>query len=290
LRISSPERVASYYRDTTAEYEAYGGAALSWNFGIWESGTRSIQAAFERGNEFLLRGIEVGPTTRVLDVGCGAGGLAIWCATRLGCYVTGITICDEHIGIAERNATAAGVADRCEFLCMDMDALTFASGSFDVVTNQETMCCAQDKRRYLREVFRILAPGGTWSGIDYNLRSGRLSNADTNQLRKVIEGFHLPSLIPASRVESHLRAAGFVDLRARDVTALVLPSAELAMRRCYEPLRSARRFPRRRLHSQDRQQEASIRGHYEAGMAYSMGLHTGLFEHTWFRGRKAGPI
>jgi tocopherol O-methyltransferase len=290
LKAPTPDQVARYYRDVTAEYEAYGGAALSWNYGIWEPDVRDLQAAFRRGKEVMVRGLRIDRETRVLDAGCGVGGFAIWCAGQFGCRVTGITICEEHVEIAERNANAAGVGERCEFVCMDMDALSFAPGSFDVVTNQETFCCAHDKRRYLREVFRILAPGGAWSSIDYNVRRGKLSRAESAQLRKVLSGFHLPSLISPSRVESLLKAAGFEDASSRDVTALVLPSAEFVMRRCYEPLRFARRFPRRRLHAPDAGREANIRGHYEAGMAYGIGLHTGLFQHAWFRARKPARV
>ena len=286
MKVSSPERVARYYRDATGEYEAYGGAALAWNYGVWEPDVRSLQAAFQRGNEFMLRGIEIGSATRMLDVGCGAGGLAIWCATHLGCRVTGITICEEHVDIASENAAAAGVADRCEFLHMDMDAFVFLPESFDVVTNQETYCCARNKACYLREVFRVLTPGGTWSCIDYNVRRGAFSRSESAEIRRVMAGFHLPSMISPARVESCLKSAGFVDRSARDLSGLVLPSAEFVMRRCYEPLRLARRFPRRRLHAHDAVAEANIRGHYEAGMVYAIGIHTGLFEHTWYRARK----
>lgn len=285
-RRTTVEEVARYYRDASGEYEAYGGAALSWNYGIWESDVRTFPAALQRGKEWMLRGLEIGVATRVLDVGCGAGGFAIWCTKTFGCRVTGITICKENVDHASECAAAAGVSERCEFLLMDMDALEFAPESFDAVINQESYCCAQDKRHYLRDVFRILAPGGAWSCIDYNVRPGTLSRAESAELRKVLEGFHLPSMISPARVESYMKASGFVERSSRDVNDLVLPSAELVMRRCYQPLRFASRFPRRRLHAHDAGREANIRGHYEAGMAYGIGIHTGLFQHGSFRARK----
>ena len=289
-RPTSVEEVARYYRDATGEYLAYGGAALSWNHGIWEPDVRSLQAAFLRGKEFMVRGLELGPATRVLDVGCGVGGFAIWCAAKFGCHVTGITVCEEHVDLALANAEAADVSGRCDFRLMDMDALEFAASSFDVVINQETLCCARNKPRYLREVFRILSPGGAWRGIDYNLRRGPLTSAESEQVRRLLEGFRLPSLIPAANVEAQLEAAGFVGCASREVTELVLPTAGLIMRRCREPVRLARRLRRRHLHSPDAGEEESIRGHFEAGMEYAVGLHTGLFEHTSFEARRPAQV
>jgi cyclopropane fatty-acyl-phospholipid synthase-like methyltransferase len=285
-RRTKPEDVARYYADLTAEYEAYGGSARTWNYGVWESDVRTHQAALQRGKEFLLRGLDVGPTTRILDVGCGAGGFAIWCAATFGSRVTGITICEEHVEVAKDNAEQAGVGERCEFLCMDMDALAFEPASFDLVTNQESYCCAQDKRRYLRDVFRTLSPGGTWSCVDFNVRAGRLTPAESAEVQKVLRGFHIPSLLPLSRVLAYAKAAGLQPTAAGELGAAVLPTAALIMRSSREPVRLARRHPRRRLHSPDRVQEANIRGHFEAGMAYSVGLHTGLFEHGFFGARK----
>jgi cyclopropane fatty-acyl-phospholipid synthase-like methyltransferase len=283
---ATPAEIARYYTDLTAEYEAYGGAASSWSYGVWESDVRTHQAALLRGHELLLRGIELTPEMQVLDVGCSLGGFAVWCAQRFGCRVTGITVCEEHVEIATAKAAEAGVADRCEFRCMDMDRLELEPESFDVVTNRDSYCYAQRKRRYLREVFGILAKGGTWSCIDFNVRGGRLSAADVFEVEKVLRGFHIPALLPLSRVLGYAEAAGFESCTAVELGEAVLPTAALIMRRSFEPLRLARRSPQRRIYSSNGTEEANLRRHFEAGMAYSAGLHTGLFEHGFFRARK----
>jgi cyclopropane fatty-acyl-phospholipid synthase-like methyltransferase len=289
-RRTRPADVARYYADLTSEYEAYGGSARTWNYGVWEADVRSHQAALQRGKEWMVRGLAIGPETRILDVGCGAGGFGAWCASSFGCRVTGITICDEHLELAQETASEAGVGQQCQFLSMDMDALDLPPASFDVVTNQESFCCAQNKPRYLRAVFRILAPGGTWSSIDFNVRGGRLSAADSSEVQKVLRGFHIPSLLSLSAVLRYARAAGFEDCTAAELGAAVLPTAALIMRRSHEPLKLARRHPRTRIHSPDRGEDLNVRGHFEAGMSYSVGLHTGLFEHGYFRARKPGGV
>jgi tocopherol O-methyltransferase len=290
VKKSTPERVARYYADLAGEYSAYGGAAQSWNYGVWEPDVRTHQAALQRGKELLVRGLDIGPDTRLLDVGFGSGGFAVWCASQFGCRVTGITICEENIDLAENAALEAGVSERCEFRLMDMEALVFEPESFDVVTNQETLCYAHEKRRYLRSVFRVLSPGGVWSSIDCNLRPGKLSAGESEALDSVLQGFHIPQLISAEKTKAHCLAAGFVDFDMRDLTELSFPTASLIMRRSHGALKLARRFPRRRLHSPDAREEANVRGHYEAGMAYAVGLHTGLFQQVWYRARKPPRI
>jgi tocopherol O-methyltransferase len=278
--------IARYYTDLTAEYEAYGGAASSWSFGVWEPDVRTHQDALLRGHDLLVRGIEITRETRVLDVGCSLGGFALWCARRFGCRATGITVCEEHVEIATERAAEAGLGDRCEFRWMDMDRLELEPESFDVVTNRDSYCYSQRKRRYLHEVFRVLARGGTWSCIDFNVRAGRLSAADASEVEKVVRGFHIPELLSLSRVLGYAKAAGFESCTAVELGEAVLPTAALIMRRSFEPLKLACRHSRTRIHSPDRGEELNVRGHFEAGMAYSVGLHTGLFEHGFFRARK----
>src|SRR5262245_34161667 len=185
----------------------------------------------------MVRGLELGPATRILDAGCGAGGFAIWCAERFGCRVTGITICSEHVELAARHASEAGVAERCEFRWMDMDALDFAPGSFDVVVNQETFCCARNKSRYLREVLRILAPGGAWSSIGHNLARGALSPPQEGELPEVVAGLPLPSVISPEPVVDPLPRGRLPDPALAEVASPIPAASEVVIAPCHQPLR-----------------------------------------------------
>ena len=63
------------------------------------------------------------PGLRVLDIGCGWGGLAITLARDFGAEVTGITLSEEQLTIARARAEAAGVGDRVTFELLDYRAL-----------------------------------------------------------------------------------------------------------------------------------------------------------------------
>jgi cyclopropane-fatty-acyl-phospholipid synthase len=59
------------------------------------------------------------PGQKVLDIGCGWGGLALYLAESCGVEVTGLTLSEEQLKVAQRRAAAAGLADRVRFHLRD---------------------------------------------------------------------------------------------------------------------------------------------------------------------------
>ncbi|MGI4799230.1 MAG: class I SAM-dependent methyltransferase, partial [Janthinobacterium lividum] len=72
------------------------------------------------------------PGLRVLDIGCGWGGMAITLARDYGADVTGITLSTEQLAVARQRAAEAGLSDRVRFELLDYRALT---GSFDRIVS-----------------------------------------------------------------------------------------------------------------------------------------------------------
>lgn len=101
----------------------------------------------------------IGPVRglRFLDVGCGDGVLA----TRLaqdGAQVTGLDSSPDMIAAARRRAKAAGV--EIDLVEGDADDLPFPAGHFDCVVSVATLCFVDDPRPTIREMVRVLKPGG----------------------------------------------------------------------------------------------------------------------------------
>jgi len=69
---------------------------------------------------------------RVLDIGCGWGGLALYLHRHFGCDVLGISLAPDQVKFAEERAQAAGVADHVRFQLIDYRDLT---GTFDRITS-----------------------------------------------------------------------------------------------------------------------------------------------------------
>ncbi len=72
------------------------------------------------------------PGLRVLDIGCGWGGLALHLAAQSGAQVTGITLSEEQIKVARERAQRAGLADRVKFELRDY---RFEDGEYDRIVS-----------------------------------------------------------------------------------------------------------------------------------------------------------
>ncbi|MGE5636096.1 MAG: class I SAM-dependent methyltransferase [Nocardioidaceae bacterium] len=105
-----------------------------------------------------LAGVAAG--TRVLDVGAGIGGPARVLARHFGARVTALDpsrrFCDLDAELCRRS----GLAARVEVVCGDARRVPFADGQFDLVWTQAVWQSVEDKAAMLREMHRVLVPGG----------------------------------------------------------------------------------------------------------------------------------
>src|SRR6185312_16553592 len=72
------------------------------------------------------------PGMTVLDIGCGWGGMALYLASECGVDVTGLTLSEEQLKVAQRRAAAAGLSERVRFKLVDYRAET---GRYDRIVS-----------------------------------------------------------------------------------------------------------------------------------------------------------
>lgn len=94
---------------------------------------------------------------RVLDIGCGDGALAVKLAS-LGAAVTGIDA-DPRMLAAARMRVASAQAD-VTLVEADCHTLPFADETFDIVVAVTVLCFVQDPSLALKEMAKVLRPGG----------------------------------------------------------------------------------------------------------------------------------
>ena len=149
--MTEPERPVSDRSDADTALDVLPDAYADWR----RSTLGRITDALEE--RLLLDRIGPARGLRILDVGCGDGVLA----TRLaqgGGRVTGLDASAEMIAAARRRAKAAGV----EVGLVEGNAgeIPFPAGHFDCVVSVATLCFVDDPRPTLRDMVRVLKPGG----------------------------------------------------------------------------------------------------------------------------------
>jgi ubiquinone/menaquinone biosynthesis C-methylase UbiE len=94
---------------------------------------------------------------RFLDAGCGDGTYSIAAAER-GAMVTGVDLSDDMLAVARERSAARGVT--VDWRQGDVMALPFPDSSFDLAIAITLLCLVPDPRGAVRELSRVLVPGG----------------------------------------------------------------------------------------------------------------------------------
>jgi len=122
----------------------------------------------------LGRSLRLAPAAVLADVGSGPGTSAVQLARETGCRVVGVELAPASVAEARRRATAAGVAERVEFVEGDAEALPLPDASTDGVICECALCTFPDKRAAAREFVRVLHPGGRFALSDMTAVPERL--------------------------------------------------------------------------------------------------------------------
>ena len=130
-----------------------------------------------RWRRFLVSRLEVGPDARVLDVATGTGAVALELVRRYGCSVVGIDRSPEMLAVARRRVAAHELGANIELLEERAEALPFADASFDALTVTYLLRYVDDPAGTIRELARVVRPGGTMASLEFGVPQRRLPRA-----------------------------------------------------------------------------------------------------------------
>jgi len=119
--------------------------------------TQDGQADMNSVND-LIAYLKIGEGDRVLDLGCGAGGLSEYISDETGAHVNGLDYAATAIEMAANRTRYKG--DRLTFVQGDMNSLDFPDHSFDKIISIDTIYWVADIDDALTSINRLLKTGG----------------------------------------------------------------------------------------------------------------------------------
>lgn len=153
------QAIRHHYDVSNDFYRLWLDERMVYSCGYFPTGEETLDEAQEAKLELICRKLRLRPQERLLDIGCGWGGLALYAAER-GAQVTGITIAAQQIEEARRRAASAGaLADGVRFELLDYRD---AQRRYDKIVSvgMAEHVGAEQLPNYFRKAHEQLEPGG----------------------------------------------------------------------------------------------------------------------------------
>src|SRR4051794_20546017 len=125
-----------------------------------------------RWRRFLVSRVQARPGDTVLDVATGTGAVAIELVRRYGCSVVGIDQSAEMLGEARRRILLQAATRDIKLMEGRAEELPFEDGSFDALTFTYLLRYVDDPAATLRELARVVKPGGIVASLEFGVPGG----------------------------------------------------------------------------------------------------------------------
>ncbi|MBS0123871.1 SAM-dependent methyltransferase [Thetidibacter halocola] len=122
--LRARRNVAHHYDLSDDFYRLFLDADMQYSCAYFERPDMTLEDAQAAKKAHIAHKLRIEPGMRVLDIGCGWGGMALTLARDYGARVTGVTLSRNQLATAQARAEAAGLSDRCTFRLLDYRKLS----------------------------------------------------------------------------------------------------------------------------------------------------------------------
>lgn len=191
-RPSALRNVSHHYDVGNDFYRLFLDEDLQYSCGYFTDPANSVEQAQLDKKTHVAAKLRLEPGMRVLDIGCGWGGMALYLNRIADVDVLGITLSKAQLDLARRRAAEAGVSDRVRFELIDYRDVT---GAFDRVASVGMMEHVGKPfyRAYFRKMRALLKPDGI-AVVHTMARLGGPGTTDKFMQKHVFPGGYLPAL------------------------------------------------------------------------------------------------
>jgi len=168
---------------------------MQYSCAYWPREDMTLEQAQEAKLAHIAAKLALTPGQRVLDIGCGWGGMAIYLARHAEVTVHGITLSEEQLALARLRAQEAGVADRIQFELVDYRDLAARGARYDRIVSVGMF--EHVGRPQFERFFRDCANMLTADGVMLLHTIGRMGGPGTTDAftrKYIFPGGYIPAL------------------------------------------------------------------------------------------------
>ena len=210
------QAVTYHYDVSNKFYALWLDQRMVYSCAYFETPDDDLDMVQERKLDYICRKLRLKPGQRLLDIGCGWGGLVIHAAQHYEVDATGITLSQPQSDMANERIAAAGLADRCRVLVRDYRDMD-EPGGYDALVSVGMFEHVGAVRlpTYFTLAWQLLKPGG----IFLNHGIANTTAESTQHSRSFSDTYVFPDseLVPISTT---LRVAEKADFEVCDVESL----------------------------------------------------------------------
>jgi cyclopropane-fatty-acyl-phospholipid synthase len=196
-RSRASANAVHHYGLTRRFYELFLDEDRQYSMAFYRDPDSSLERAQIDKKALVAAKLRLGPRPdggpmRLLDIGCGWGGLGLYFHRHYGCEVLGVSLAPDQVKFANERAEAAGVADKVRFELIDYRDV---KGPFDRISSVGMFehVGARNYDEYFAKTFDLLADDGVM--LTHTIgRPGPSTSDDPWSLKYIFPGHHLPAM------------------------------------------------------------------------------------------------
>ena len=211
FRGRAKRNVAHHYDIGNDLYELFLDEDMQYSCAYWDFDRHGPEMTLEQAQAdkkaHIAAKLDLKPGQRVLDIGCGWGGMALYLHRKTGVEVLGITLSEEQLKKAKDRAEQAGVSDKVKFELIDYrDLAQREAGAFDRIVSVGMF--EHVGTPLYRTFFRCCANLMTDDGVMLLHTIGRMGGPGTTDAftrKYIFPGGYIPALSETVVASEHYR-------------------------------------------------------------------------------------
>jgi ubiquinone/menaquinone biosynthesis C-methylase UbiE len=177
-------------------------------------GLKVLHPGGYKSTDELCSTLQIRKESHVLDVACGTGTTSLYLSDKFDCQITGFDISDDLINIANKSLEQNDGNGKVKFEVANALEIPYPDNTFDVVISQAFFILIDEKEKALKEIVRVLKPGGYFGSLELAWFKQPTKEAYEELLEKTCNNF-IPRVVGFDEWEEFFRSGNLTHMATK---------------------------------------------------------------------------